>query len=85
MKDLVTQAWILIRPWLRPSLYAGLGLVVAVDLFLPRTHAGFWWDTLPGVHVAFGVIASVLLVVVAQMLSRKGPGGLMRPEDYYDD
>lgn len=75
-------AWLRGRPWLRRAVWGGLGLLIAVELLLPRAHGVFWWDALPGFHIVYGVIASVMIILVVSLLAR---GGLIRGEDYYDD
>lgn len=61
--------------------YVFLGIVVAVDFFIPRDHGHYPWDQIPGFYALFGLIACVLIVVMAKWLGKKW---LMKKEDYYD-
>ncbi len=61
--------------------YACLALTVAADFFIPRKHTHFPWDHIPGFYALFGLIACVLIIVLAKTLGYKW---LMKKEDYYD-
>jgi hypothetical protein len=61
------------------SLYAVCGLLLAIDVFVPK-HGPFPIEHHFGFYGLFGFIACVVLVLVAKRLRRV----LMRPEDYYD-
>ena len=61
------------------SLYVVCGLLLAIDVFVPK-HGSFAIEHYFGFYGVFGFIACVVLVLVAKQLRRV----LMRPEDYYD-
>lgn len=56
-------------------------LLFLVDFFVPRTHAAFFWDHIPGFNALYGLIGCVLLIIISKAL---GHHFLMRKEDYYD-
>lgn len=58
-----------------------LALIVAIDFFVPREHAYFLWETLPGFGALCGFISCVLIIVVSKAL---GKYWLVRNEDYYE-
>jgi hypothetical protein len=62
--------------------YAVLALTVAIDFLLPRHHAYFFWDDIPGFSAVYGFISCVLIVVISKAL---GHYWLERSEDYYND
>ncbi|RUM37374.1 MAG: hypothetical protein DSY50_00430 [Desulfobulbus sp.] len=57
------------------------GLLIG-DLFIPRHHAHFIGDVIPGFWAAFGFIACVLIIIVSKWL---GTAFLFRPDTYYTD
>jgi hypothetical protein len=59
--------------------YAFCGLLLLLDLFVPR-HGAFAIEHLFGFYAFFGFVACVTLVLVAKQLRRV----LMRSEDYYE-
>jgi hypothetical protein len=61
------------------SLYVVCGLILAIDVFVPK-HGPFPIEHSFGFYGLFGFVACVVLVLVAKQLRRI----LMRPEDYYD-
>ena len=61
--------------------YICLAIVVAVDFFIPRDHGHYPWDQIPGFYAVFGLVACILIVVMAKALGKKW---LMKKEDYYD-
>ena len=61
--------------------YIILALTVVADFFITRKHIHFLWENIPGVYALFGLIASILIIVLAKILGHKW---LMREEDYYD-
>ncbi|MBP2233676.1 hypothetical protein J2Z31_000166 [Sinorhizobium kostiense] len=65
----------------RRLFYVVLVLIVAADFLVPREHAEFPWDRLPGWPAAYGFGSCVLLIFVSKFLGHRG---LMRREDYYD-
>ncbi len=74
--------------WLRAHMllvkgcsYAVLGGMIIGDLFIPRHHAHFIGDIIPGFWAAFGFIACVLIIIVSKWL---GTAFLFRPDDYYE-
>ncbi|MCG5478446.1 hypothetical protein [Sinorhizobium alkalisoli] len=66
----------------RRLFYPILVLIVVADLLVPREHAEFLWDGLPGWSALYGFGSCVLLIFVSKFLGHRG--GLMRREDYYD-
>lgn len=61
--------------------YAGLALVVLLDLFIPRHHIFFFWDKIPGFSAIYGLISCILIILVSKFVGHRG---LMKREDYYD-
>ena len=59
--------------------FAGLGLLLIVDFFVPK-HGAFPWEETPGFFAAYGYISFVILVLAARILRRL----IRRDEDYYD-
>ena len=66
----------------RRLFYLVLVLVVVADFLVPREHAEYWWDRIPGWSAVYGFGSCVLLIFVSKFLGHRG--GLMRREDYYD-
>lgn len=66
---------------LRILSYICLAIVVAADFFIPREHAHYSWDHIPGFYALFGLLACLFIVVLAKTLGKKW---LMKKEDYYD-
>lgn len=62
-------------------LYITLAVVLIADFFVPRDHAEFLWDKIPGWSAFYGFISCVLLIVVSKFV---GHLWLMKKEDYYD-
>jgi hypothetical protein len=60
--------------------YATLGILVVLDFFIEK-HPHFPWENIPGFYALFGLLACILIVVMAKTLGHKW---LMRKEDYYD-
>ena len=67
--------------FLKILFYISLGLIVIADFFITRTYIHFPWEIIPGVYELFGLIACILIVILAKILGNKW---LMRKEDYYD-
>ncbi|PST20649.1 hypothetical protein C7U60_15785 [Mesorhizobium plurifarium] len=67
------------RRWL---FYLVLVLIVLADFVVPREHAEYLWERLPGWSAAYGFFSCVLLIFVSKFLGHRA--GLMRREDYYD-
>ncbi len=61
--------------------YAVLAVLVVADFFVPRHHAYFPWDEIPGFSAFFGFISCVVIIAIAKGL---GYIWLMKKEDYYD-
>lgn len=59
-----------------------LALLVILDVFAPRHHVHFFWDSIPGFSAVFGFIACAILVFFSKGI---GHAFLMKREDYYDD
>ena len=66
---------------IKTPLYAALGFLVVVDLFVHREHVAFIWDGIPGFNAFYGLISTVLIIMVAKFV---GHAWLMKSEDYYD-
>ena len=62
-------------------IYAAMGLFVIGDFVIPRHHAIFPWDAIPGFSAAYGLISCVAIITVAKLI---GKLWLQRGEDYYD-
>ena len=67
--------------FLKILFYISLGLTVIADIFITRKHIHFPWENIPGVYALFGLVACILIVILAKILGHKW---LMRKEDYYD-
>jgi len=61
--------------------YAVLGLLVGADFLVPRTHVTFFWDALPGFNAVYGLLSTLLIILVSKAI---GHAWLMRREDYYE-
>lgn len=66
----------------RRLFYLVLVLIVVADFLVPREHAEYLWDRLPGWSAAYGFGSCVLIIFVSKFLGHQV--GLMRREDYYD-
>lgn len=66
---------------IKTPLIATLVLLAVVDIFVHGDHATFIWDSIPGFNAVYGLITTVLIIVVSKAL---GHALLMKPEDYYD-
>ncbi|MQW86246.1 hypothetical protein [Sinorhizobium saheli] len=66
----------------RRLFYLVLVLIVIADFLVPREHAEYPWERLPGWSAVYGFVSCVLLIFVSKFLGHQG--GLMRREDYYD-
>jgi len=64
---------------IRGGFYAFLGILIAVDLFVPK-HGHFPWEEAPGFYAAYGFIGCISLIFVAKVLRFL----VKRKEDYYD-
>lgn len=62
------------------SLYIALGLLVAVDFFIPK-HGYFPWEDKANFYSAFGFVSYVILIVVSAALRYF----VKRKENYYDE
>ena len=65
--------------WLPRILYAICVLLLVLDFVLPR-HADLPVEKIPAFYALFGLLAAMILVLVARWLRTL----LRRPEDYYD-
>lgn len=63
-------------------LYVILVVVFAADFFVPREHAHYIWDKIPGWGAVYGFVSCVLIIVVSKFFGHQGK--LMKKEDYYD-
>ena len=59
-----------------------LGLLIVVDLFVPRHQAHFLGDVIPGFWALFGFAACVVIIIFSKWL---GTAFLFRPDTYYQD
>ncbi|GLR59785.1 hypothetical protein [Rhizobium indigoferae] len=66
----------------RRLFYLVLVLIVIADFLVPREHAEYPWDRLPGWSAVYGFLSCVLLIFVSKFLGHRA--GFMRHEDYYD-
>ncbi|MCA1404368.1 hypothetical protein I6F26_16900 [Ensifer sp. IC3342] len=66
----------------RRLFYLVLVLIVVADFLVPREHAEYLWERLPGWSAVYGFASCVILIFVSKFLGHQG--GLMRREDYYD-
>ena len=66
----------------RRLFYLVLALTVLADFLVPREHAEYFWERLPGWAALYGLGSCVALILVSKFLGHQG--GLMRDEDYYD-
>lgn len=66
----------------RRLFYLVLVLIVLADFIVPREHAEYLWERLPGWSAAYGFFSCVALIFVSKFLGHRV--GLMRREDYYD-
>ncbi len=62
------------------ALYAVCIVVFAAD-FVVHRHIDHPWEELPGFYAVYGLVACVILVLVARELRKL----IMRREDHYDD
>lgn len=63
------------------GLLGSLVLLLALEFFVEK-HPYFSWEKWPGFYAVFGLVACVLLVLVAKYILRPL---VKRDEDYYDD
>jgi hypothetical protein len=66
----------------RRLFYVVLILTVLADFIVPRDHAEYLFDRLPGWSAVYGFSSCVVLIFVSKFLGHRC--GLMRREDYYD-
>jgi hypothetical protein len=66
----------------RRVFYLVLALIVIADFLVPREHAEYFWEKLPGWAAVYGLASCVALILVSKFLGHQV--GLMRDEDYYD-
>ena len=62
-------------------LFVILALLVSADFFIPKEHATIQWESIPGFYALFGILASIILLVVSKILGLL----IQRKENYYDD
>jgi len=63
------------------SLFVMVALLVSADFFIPKEHAAIQWESIPGFYALFGILASILLLVVSKILGFL----VQKRENYYDD
>ena len=61
--------------------YVAMGLLVIADFIIPKHHAIFPWDEIPGFSAVYGFISCVVIIVVSKFI---GKVWLQKSEDYYD-
>lgn len=61
--------------------YGILSVLVLLDFFVPKEHAVFAWEILPGFNAVYGLISCIVIILVSKWL---GHAGLMKRESYYD-
>jgi hypothetical protein len=66
---------------IKKGFYILLGLLVVLDFFIHRHHAAFFWDVIPGFSAVYGLVSTILIIVVSKFI---GHALLMKKEDYYD-
>ncbi len=66
---------------LKKGSFVVLALLVLADLLVPRDHALFPWDFIAGFHAGYGLLATIVIIVVSKFI---GHLFLMKREDYYD-
>ena len=59
-----------------------LALLLAADFLIPKEHAVFAWESLPGFYAVFGFVAALLIMGIAKLL---GHLFIMKKEDFYND
>ncbi|NRB19161.1 MAG: hypothetical protein HRU33_16740 [Rhodobacteraceae bacterium] len=59
-----------------------LVLIVIADVLMPRPHAQYFWQAIPGYSAIFGFISCVAIIFISKFIGHSG--GIMRDEDYYD-
>lgn len=62
--------------------YAVLGLLILIDIGIPRHHPHFLGDIIPGFWAGFGLFACILIILFSKWLGNKI---LFRPDDYYEN
>jgi len=67
---------------LQITLFVLLAVMVVADAFIPKEHTVLAWEAVPGFYALFGVVASILLLVVSKVL---GHFFIQKRENYYDD
>jgi len=65
----------------RRGFYAVLAFLVLLDIFVPKEHALFSFEALPGFSAVYGFISCVVIIIVSKWF---GHAGVMTREDYYD-
>lgn len=68
-------------PFFKKLMYAVLGLMIALNLFIYPHHPHFAGEWIPGFWAVFSVIAAILLVRLCKGAAHTFLG---KPEDYYD-
>ncbi len=62
--------------------YGVLALLVILDVFVDKSKAHIWPETIPGFWSLFGFVACVLIIILSKWF---GHLGIMTREDYYDN
>jgi hypothetical protein len=68
-------------PFFKKIMYAVLGFMVLLNLFIFPLHPHFAGEWIPGFWAVFSVIGAVLLVRICKGAAHTFLG---KPEDYYD-
>ena len=59
-----------------------LAVVVALDFPIPRDHAAYWWDVMPGFDAVYGLISCLVIIFGSKAI---GKLGIVRQENYYQE
>ncbi|MEK7702533.1 MAG: hypothetical protein AAB317_01040 [Nitrospirota bacterium] len=62
--------------------YVLLILLIVADFFIPKEHAVLFGESLPGFYALFGLIATLLIIIIAKSL---GNLFIMKKENFYND
>ncbi len=67
---------------LKKMMYLAMAFFFALDFAVPRHHAAFPWDEIPGFLSVYGFLSCVVIIVVSKFIGHRC--GIMKGEDYYD-
>lgn len=66
---------------IKKGFYITMALLAVGDIFVHRHHAVFFWDHIPAFMGAYGLVSTILIIVISKFI---GHAWLMKKEDYYD-